>query len=451
MGGLRKRLRAAAACLAISCAASPAFSQSQLKILHTFGPTEGGVSGPLVEFQPGKFVGLNAGIYDSVNDLVVSPSLLYAVTSAGGYTVLHTFNPSAEGQTAYGSLMAANDGGFYGAAMGAGHAPATVFRSDRQGHFVTIWSGAAIPSPVTEAGDGNLYGVSSSGDGSSTLFRVDTSGDYSEVATVAADGQFPANEPPVCLGNYLYAALSSGANGTVYRLATDGTSSALATIPALSGVLSPTPNGQLYGAAQNPDGTSYIFHLNLDGTYTPIYSFSSFATLSPLLLASDGRLYGIAVQAAAQAFVYSINPDGTDYQVVTTFVETLLTGVPVPPLVQGSDGKLYGVANTVNNSEVFVLDLSLPKPSPGIIGFHPPMGFPGTRVLIQGTNLLNPQSITFNGVPATAIRSVSPSYLYAVVPRGASTGPITVTTANGSIVSVQELYIPSQRIRFLEQ
>jgi hypothetical protein len=55
----------------------------------------------------------------------------------------------------------------------------------------------------------------------------------------------------------------------------------------------------------------------------------------------------------------------------------------------------------------------------------------GTHVRIWGSNLLSP-SVQFNGVPAVEVDGSGPNYIWATVPAGATTGPITVTTPGGT-------------------
>jgi len=71
---------------------------------------------------------------------------------------------------------------------------------------------------------------------------------------------------------------------------------------------------------------------------------------------------------------------------------------------------------------------------PQISNFTPGSGPVGTTVTITGTNLAGATSVRFSGVSA-GIASNSGTQIIAAVPPGASTGPIQVTTPNGSTVS----------------
>lgn len=56
-------------------------------------------------------------------------------------------------------------------------------------------------------------------------------------------------------------------------------------------------------------------------------------------------------------------------------------------------------------------------------------------MLISGAHLIGLTGVSFNGVAATQIVSLGTGFAFAVVPVGATSGPITVTTGNGSIMS----------------
>lgn len=70
-----------------------------------------------------------------------------------------------------------------------------------------------------------------------------------------------------------------------------------------------------------------------------------------------------------------------------------------------------------------------------VTGFSPTMGFVGTAVIITGTNfdasIPSNNKVSFNGTPAV-ITDVTATTIKTTVPLGATTGPVTVTTLNGS-------------------
>lgn len=64
----------------------------------------------------------------------------------------------------------------------------------------------------------------------------------------------------------------------------------------------------------------------------------------------------------------------------------------------------------------------------------PTFGKVGATVRILGTNLTGTVSVTFNGTPAT-ITYTSASEIAAIVPAGATTGKVEVTTPSGTLTS----------------
>ena len=102
-------------------------------------------------------------------------------------------------------------------------------------------------------------------------------------------------------------------------------------------------------------------------------------------------------------------------------------------LTQASDGIFYGKASTGGRSgvgTVFALDAGLTKPAPQALFFTPQSGAVGQPVRIWGYNLLS-AAVRFNGAAATEVSSAGSNYVWATVPAGATSGPITVATPGG--------------------
>jgi hypothetical protein len=75
------------------------------------------------------------------------------------------------------------------------------------------------------------------------------------------------------------------------------------------------------------------------------------------------------------------------------------------------------------------------RATPTISSFTPTSGPVGTDVTIRGTAFTGVPSITFNGTAASSLIIYSPTYITANVPAGATTGPISVTTPDGTAAS----------------
>jgi len=72
---------------------------------------------------------------------------------------------------------------------------------------------------------------------------------------------------------------------------------------------------------------------------------------------------------------------------------------------------------------------------PGITSIAPTMGPVGSTVVVTGINLGTATAVSFNGVAATSFTATSATTISAVVPAGATTGTITVTTPSGTATS----------------
>jgi len=68
---------------------------------------------------------------------------------------------------------------------------------------------------------------------------------------------------------------------------------------------------------------------------------------------------------------------------------------------------------------------------PRVTGFSPSLGPVGTSVAITGTSFYSVNGVTFNGVSAT-FTNVSATLVTTAVPFGAGTGPVAVSTPDGS-------------------
>jgi hypothetical protein len=59
----------------------------------------------------------------------------------------------------------------------------------------------------------------------------------------------------------------------------------------------------------------------------------------------------------------------------------------------------------------------------------------GRIAQILGQGFTGTTSVTFNGVPATGFTVAGPTFMTAVIPRGATTGPVVVTTPTATLTS----------------
>jgi hypothetical protein len=168
-----------------------------------------------------------------------------------------------------------------------------------------------------------------------------------------------------------------------------------------------------------------------------------------LLEASDGMLYGTARgNYYGHSSLFQLNP--ATGQVKTIYKFDPLVAACECILAQATDGKIYGVSyngGAYTGGTVFSMDLGLPKPLPHVGTINPTSGSAGQSILLFGDVLLGATAVSFNGAPATTFTVPSNQGIWATVPSGATTGPITVTTPNGSYTTTQAFTVQTNTAR----
>jgi uncharacterized repeat protein (TIGR03803 family) len=161
--------------------------------------------------------------------------------------------------------------------------------------------------------------------------------------------------------------------------------------------------------------------------------------------ATDGNLYGTTAYGGT-------NLNGTLFEMTIAGKLTTLysfcsqTGCPdgnfpLAELVQGTNGNFYGTtaqggSKGSGNGTVFMLSTDL---SP-FVAFVNGAGKVGSKVEILGQGFKGTTAVSFNGTAATfAVQSGT--YLVAIVPNGATSGFVTVTTPKGQLKSNKKFQI----------
>jgi hypothetical protein len=121
----------------------------------------------------------------------------------------------------------------------------------------------------------------------------------------------------------------------------------------------------------------------------------------------------------------------------TQITATVPTGATTGPIsVTDSEGTGASLLDFVVTS----------SPLPTILSFLPSSGPVGTPVTILGTGFTGASSVAFAGEPAT-FDVISDIEIDAVVPAGAGTGPISLTTPGGVATSVLDFTVPTSHRR----
>jgi hypothetical protein len=377
-----------------------------------------------------------------------SGQFAFSISTQGSKTILAAF-PSGYNIMAV-PLSAAN-GRFY-SAVGYMLNPVSVFSVSSAAHSQKLY--ASQPNGVEllqNLPNGTLLGIAGHTSGTETYYLVssDLEGNLTTIYRFPSEERLPNTLVYASDGNYYGVAITGG--GYVYRVTPAGVLTKLATFPANSFLrasnfvpLLQANDGNLYGVVPNGSstGTAVFYRLTLSGEYTPLYTFPSGLGYDPtaLIEGSDGNLYGSTLGASSQ--LIRLTKSG-QYALLHT-LNALTEGQCQCHLTQGSDGTIYGSAQAgaqYGGGSIFAFDVGLPKPQPYTQDFEPQSGAAGTQVRLWGHNLLS-ASVQFNGAAATGVYNSGPNYVWAAVPEGATTGPITVTTPGGTITTQTSFTVP---------
>ena len=182
----------------------------------------------------------------------------------------------------------------------------------------------------------------------------------------------------------------------------------------------------------NPD--IYVKQLHASSTGPP--TISDFAPTSgpagtPVVItgtnfttATDVKFHGL-----------SVGPGNFHVDSDTQITTTVPVGATTGPIAVSAPG------GTATSSGTFTVPSS--GSAPTITSFTPTSGAAGTLVTVNGTNFTASAVVEFNGVTGTGFVFKSATKVKAKVPAGATSGPISVTTASGTATSASNFTVPS--------
>ena len=480
MGSLRIRaaltLTTLVVMIALMIAAATTMSTAQtLTTLHSFNGMDG--SSPWSALVQG----LDGNLYGTTYKGGANGSgTVFKITPRGTLTKLYDF--SCQANCTYGlgptALVQASDRDFYGA---TGHGGANdngmIFKISPGGALTTLYnfpSNCVLycdPSGLIEANDGQLYGTTASNqnEDSATVFKMTPSGTVTTLATFDSNTDMDSEPKGVTQatdGNFYGVTTQSGADtdsyGTVFKMTPAGTLTILHYFCGFGtdcrdgvypNALVQAVDGNLYGTTQQGEyGTRHgtIFRITPSGNFKTLHRFCSISDCpdgagptSGLVQGSDGNLYGTTPYGGlnGNGTFFRISPGGA--------LETLYSfcpqggcgdgGSPLSSLVQDTNGNFYGSTSgggVNNDGTIFSVSVGLGP----FVRLQSTLDKVGTSIRILGQGLTGTTAVSFNGTSAT-FRVWSDTYLAATVPSGATTGSVTVTTPTGTLTSNQEFRV----------
>jgi uncharacterized repeat protein (TIGR03803 family) len=436
-------------CVVIGLPGQVASTTPTYKVLYTFRTA--GLPTDIVEVQRGRFFGV-----------VAVGQGLFSITPSGNYQYIYGFPVMNSGLAVMGLTPALN-GQAYGSAETPGVSPTVseLFSITLDGKVTTYPYNPATQGGIfnreVQSPDGYMYAIFGVENGSFSFNRLDYAGTPTSLYTFLPNQGQPGEV--LFLGKdgafYSLTLMNNRTEAGIFRLTKRGSFSWVVPSFATGGVnysiaLIQASNGNFYGTL--PEGGSAgagsIYEVTPSGEMTTLYEFSDVNLGIPetSIEADDGMLWGTARGRFNTGFngyssIFRLNPNTGAFQTIYKMKNGGVTGACECWMIQGSDGNFYGTTEnegTYQGGTIFQLDAGLPPPRPHLASFGPTVGGVGQKVLLWGSNLLGATAVDFNGTPASAFVVASGQGVWADVPSGATSGPITVTTPNGTFTTAQD-------------
>lgn len=467
------------------CAATAIAASAQtLTTLADFTFTEGvDPDAPLVEGVNGNFLGTTLAGGSSTRCKVdggpYGCGTVFEITPAGTLTTVHRFNDT-DGDVP-GGLVQSTDGSFYGTAFyGGAHGDGTVFRISSTGKLTTLYNfcsqsncfdGKYPTSRLVLGTNGNFYGATYGGgaNSSGSVYEITPNGILTTLysfcsQTNCKDGSGPGLLGLASSGNFYGVTGGGGAHkgGTIFEITPAGKLSSLYSFCSQTNcidgegpsALVQAADGMFYGITYQgganclsslPSGCGTVFKITPKGVLQTLYSFCTQTTCADgsypngLMQATDGNFYGTTSTGGLSGnwgTIFEISSTGT-LTTLHQFCSQSNCGDGAGPqagLMQATDGNFYGTTGEGGScycGSVFRLSVGLGPFVETLPGF----GWAGQAVGILGSDLTGTTGVSFNGTPATSFTVISRTAIKAIVPEGATTGVIEVTTPGATLWS----------------
>lgn len=447
-------------------AATPSVKAQTFSILYNFGVTNGD---PLNPGLPGLIAqGRDGSLYSTTsNGGINGLGTVFRITPAGKLKVIYNFD-GPHGQAPLGGLTLGTDGKFYGTTWyGGASGSGTIFSITPSGTLTVLYSFMEFSSdsgfqpyaPPIRGADGNLYGTAGFGgsQGAGTVYKITPTGQFTVLhAFGGPDGSAPI--APLVQGNdgafYGTTQLGGSSNsGVVFKITSSGVFTILSDLDGATGGNPYAPviqayDGNFFGTASGWGGFGWgtIYKMTPAGSLNTIYNFTgnsdSGAPYAGLIQATNGKLYGAASgDPTNSGTLFNISETGT-FSLLHSFDGTHGSDPTVTPF-QHTNGLLYGATTCGGTGATggcvdgpgggvfYSLDLGLPP----FVSFVNLAGRVGSTVEVLGQGLTGTTAVAFGGVLATKFQVFSDTFMAVLVPSGAKSGAVTVSTPSGTLKS----------------
>lgn len=294
---------------------------------------------------------------------------IFTVDTNDHFSTVVAFN-GVNGFGPLAALVEDTNGNFYGTtAFGGTNDAGNIFELTAGGTVTNVYSfdtnnGSNLATTLVPGTNGDLYGVTAAAGayGQGSIFMLSPEGSFTNLYsfTGGADGGAPTGTLLLAGDGNFYGLTTSGltnTNGGIFKLAADGTVTNLYQFTggadgyAPVGALVQGTDGELYGATEHNTIRNFqfygtIFKVSSNGAFSTLYALNYTDGAYPhagLIQGSDGNFYGTTYSGAydANGTLFRITPAGT--------ISTLLAfdgfndgAHPASALVEGVNGALYG-------------------------------------------------------------------------------------------------------------
>jgi uncharacterized repeat protein (TIGR03803 family) len=396
--------------------------------------------------------GRDGNLYGTAPIAKKADGVVFRLTPKGVPAVLHSFS-GGDGDRPYSGLTLGTDGNFYGTtSLGGSSGFGTVFRVTPNGTLTTLHNFTSVEgqteAPPVEAAEGGFYGLAAT-PSTATVYAITGSQGFNPLASFT---QYGGGSNPLLQATdgsfYGTGAEGDTDHGAAFTMTRYGFVTIFfdfdAHVPAQNAFLIQATDGNFYGTTYvgGDHNQGVIFRLTPKGAATILHNFpdtnyphDGSQPSAGLVQASDGNLYGVAKAGGTMGYgvIFEITLAG-DYSILYNF-DDATGGNPTSTPMQHTNGVIYGLTaggGTNGLGVAYSFNLGLPS----FVRLLPTLGEIGATVEVLGQGFTGATGVSFNGV-AAAFNVESDTYLTAIVPAGASTGLVAVTTLGGTLTSNQ--------------
>lgn len=435
------------------------------KVLVDFNYTNGSDPNLPIQGTDGNFYG--TAVYGGTSKIGV----VYKITPGGAITVLHNFaGYPKDGASPQGVLVQGTDGNFYGTTyQGGANNYGTIFKITPAGVLTLLHSfapsstnldGANPQTGLVLGSDGNFYGATVIGGyfNGGLLYKITPAGKFTILHSLCStsgctngfyprtplvqhtNGKFYGNTSGNSLGGSYFYSLDVGLKGFTKLVNWAGKVGATVDLlgQGFTGTTGVSFNGvaatfknvsDTYITATVPAGapsgtvtvTTFTSTMTSNRAFLVVPQIKSFSPAGGIVGASV-VITGVSLKQATQVTIggktasFKVN---SDTQVTATVPAGAKIGAKITITTPG------GIATSTASFTVV----------PSIASFSPTSGKVAAPVTITGNSFTSATKVTFGGVAATSFQVITDTKVDALVPAGAVTGPIAVTTPGGTATS----------------